>query len=284
MSTVEYNSARKSAQAISQYTRTEMAPYRYLGFRDIPKILASLLPNSSHKRVKALDYGCGSGYSARFLHSLGMHVTCADINPAFLAQAQTRCHNLDFEYILISDDGRIPRGDGEFDLVFSSFVISELNSEPALKIYIQEGARVLAEDGVFFFMTGKHMWTRDGWTCFDVPALRQNLQARSGERVRVVDPATSIEFVDYYYPEEIIDAHCRSAGLLLVKKNYPLGYPSEHIPWLRELYEAPFVQSVWKKDMTVRDTDRKEMVENKKQSHGATLGKTGGHRHLYPKL
>ena len=55
----------------------------YLAFRDLP----ALIRRHNHGS-RALDFGCGTGRSTRFLGNLGLNVIGADISQAMLDQVR----------------------------------------------------------------------------------------------------------------------------------------------------------------------------------------------------
>src|SRR5207248_7175952 len=80
----------------------------YLAFRDLP----GLIRRYSQGR-RALDFGCGTGRSTRFLRDLGLEVTGVDISQAMLHEA--RALDPAGDYRLVSD------GAGLDELALSSF-------------------------------------------------------------------------------------------------------------------------------------------------------------------
>ena len=68
----------------------------YLAFRDLPGLIRRYSRGST-----ALDFGCGTGRSTRFLRNLGLSVVGADISQAMLDQA--RALDPSGEYHLIRD-------------------------------------------------------------------------------------------------------------------------------------------------------------------------------------
>ena len=76
------NSYADSARA-DAYSTLEFANTYYLAYRDLPTILAE---HVSGKR--ALDFGCGTGRSTRFLQKLGFAVTGVDISEDMLRIAR----------------------------------------------------------------------------------------------------------------------------------------------------------------------------------------------------
>lgn len=124
------------------YTKTYDAPYRYLAYRDIPKIIKKYLQGGA-----ALDYGSGTGYSTQFVSQLGFDVVGVDLNKDMIQEAQRQLPNLSFYPI---EYGRIPFKDATFDLVFSSFVLLEISSEQDMINYLLEAKRVLKQSSSLF--------------------------------------------------------------------------------------------------------------------------------------
>ena len=78
------------------YATLEFPGTYYLAFRDLPVLIHRYNSGS-----RALDFGCGTGRSARFLRNLGLHVIGTDISLAMLDQA--RSLDASGEYRLIRD-------------------------------------------------------------------------------------------------------------------------------------------------------------------------------------
>ena len=66
------------------YATLEFANTYYLAFRDLPAIFAEYAPGK-----RALDFGCGTGRSTRFLQQLGFNATGVDISEDMLRIART---------------------------------------------------------------------------------------------------------------------------------------------------------------------------------------------------
>jgi ubiquinone/menaquinone biosynthesis C-methylase UbiE len=66
------------------YATLEFPGTYYLAFRDLP----ALIQRYKHG-PRALDFGCGTGRSTRFLRNLRLNVTGADVSQAMLDQART---------------------------------------------------------------------------------------------------------------------------------------------------------------------------------------------------
>ncbi len=74
------DTARAEAYAGLEYPGTY-----YLAFRDLPTIIRDHVRGD-----RALDFGCGTGRSTRFVRDLGFHTVGIDISEPMLAQARER--------------------------------------------------------------------------------------------------------------------------------------------------------------------------------------------------
>ena len=75
----------------------------------------------------ALDFGCGTGRSTRFLRNLGLSVVGADISQAMLEQA--RALDPSGEYHLIRDNIAGEFAPGSFDIILAAFTFDNMPTE-----------------------------------------------------------------------------------------------------------------------------------------------------------
>jgi SAM-dependent methyltransferase len=68
------------------YAKLEFPNTYYLAYRDLPEIISTHVTGN-----RAIDFGCGTGRSARFLKQLGFNVTGIDISADMLANARKNC-------------------------------------------------------------------------------------------------------------------------------------------------------------------------------------------------
>jgi SAM-dependent methyltransferase len=103
------------------YADLEFPGTYYLPFRDLPD------PFSRHVRGHtALDFGCGTGRSTRFLKRLGFNVLGVDIAQAMLTHAKDR--DPEGEYLRLGEGDLGPLSANRFDLVFSAFTFDNIPS------------------------------------------------------------------------------------------------------------------------------------------------------------
>ncbi|HET6934868.1 MAG TPA: class I SAM-dependent methyltransferase, partial [Candidatus Angelobacter sp.] len=101
------------------YARLEFANTYYLAYRDLPEIIAG------HVRgPRALDFGCGTGRSTRFVRQLGFEVVSVDIAPEMIEHARRLDSGGDYRLIANGDfSGLEPLS---FDLVLSLFTFDNI--------------------------------------------------------------------------------------------------------------------------------------------------------------
>lgn len=122
-------------------------------------------PGSAAPRaLRVLDTGCGSGYGAAELASLGLAVEVVGVDSSEEALAYARAHyaapNLRFDR---GDCQALAFGDGEFDLVVAFEVLEHLSDAAT---FVQQAARVLRPSGQFLVSTpNRHYYSEEhGYT------------------------------------------------------------------------------------------------------------------------
>ncbi len=217
------------------YTKTYNTSYRYLGYRDIPKIIKKYLQEG-----KALDYGSGTGYSTRFLSKLGFNVVGVDINQEMVQEARLQCPDLTFYYM---EDRVIPFKDLSFDLVFSSFVLLEIGSQKEMVNYLVEAKRVMkGSSALFVAITGsEHLHDPSkNWLDFSTN-FPENKNRISGSLVKLYHYNSHIEFSDHYWTQIDYQDCFAKAGFNIIDIKTPLGEKGEGYAWHDELVTSPFV-------------------------------------------
>ncbi len=236
---VLYDSETKKSNPIAfSYNKTAQAAYRYLAYRDIPWLISKYCTGD-----ETVDYGAGTGISTEFLINLQLNVVGLDVSKEMLDQAQRRLPKANFNVI---ENDVIPIPSNSVDLVFSGFVLFELNSKEKLINYLKEGARVLKNTGVFIAVTGNEELYVKNWHGFSVNH-KENKHLKSGGRAKITLREENIDFFDFFWTLEDYEDVFRKANLTILTTHFPLGQPNEGYDWKDEKTHAPFVIFVAKK-------------------------------------
>src|SRR5262249_15218254 len=137
----------------SEYAELGFEGTLYLAFRDIPAFL--------HKHVneqKALDYGCGSGRSTRFMKALGFDTVGVDISHDMPKQARLKDTAGAYQHI---QSGQLPFEDGTFDLIFSSYVLVETSTLDEMEKILRELKRLDEKKIAPLLIYGLHKGTSE---------------------------------------------------------------------------------------------------------------------------
>ena len=95
---------------------------------------------------RVLDAGCGDGEYTELFRQKGADAIGCDGSEGVIKMARQQYSSCRFDVVDLS--GRMPYGDGQFDLVFCNLVLMDIDS---IDLTISEIARVLQNRGKFFF-------------------------------------------------------------------------------------------------------------------------------------
>ena len=204
----------------------------YLAFRDLP----ALIRRHNHGS-RALDFGCGTGRSTRFLKNLGLKVVGADISQAMLDQA--RGLDPSGEYHLVRDNIAVGFDPARFDMILAAFTFDNMPNEA--KADVLRGLRsLLAPAGCLFLVVSSPAIYINEWASFSTRNFPENRHASDGDRVRII----MLDVFDQRPVEDVLctDAHYRrlfeSAGLTLLDAQSPLATGNEGTFWVSETRTA----------------------------------------------
>ena len=231
----EFKNAYEDATRAAAYSKLEFPGTYYLAFRDLPRIV------SEHVRGKdALDFGCGTGRSTRFLTRLQFAAIGADIS----AEMVRKAHEIDprGDYRVLPEGDLSGFEDGPFDLVLCAFTFDNIPTmEKKVRLFTQL-RRVLRRDGKIVNLVSSPEIYCHEWASFSTKDYPENRKAKCGDVVRIVN----VELEDKRPVEDVIwpDADYREtyrrAGLELVSVHRPLGEEEEPYPWVNETRIAPW--------------------------------------------
>jgi len=200
----------------------------FLAFRDLP----GLIRRHNHGS-RALDFGCGTGRSTRFLRNLGLHVIGADISEAMLDHARGLDPSGEYQFIRNSiADEFAP---ATFDLVLAAFTFDNMPNEA--KADALSALRVLlATNGCLLLVVSSPEIYFNEWASFSTRDFQENRDARDGDRVRII----MLDVPDRRPVEDVFctDAHYRrlfeGAGLGVLDIQKPLATGRETTRWISE--------------------------------------------------
>lgn len=194
--------------AESYAAKTSSESLKSMAFKHVPSLLKKYDVNG-----KALDFGCGAGYSTKFLKSLGFDCIGVDINSKMIEIAKENDKSGIYESIL---DSKIPHKDKTFDLVFASMVFLEIDSMEKIKTSLMEISRVLKKDGHFVAVLDSSDTYKYNWSTLktDFP---QNKDLKSGKKMKVEFIEENFSIENYYWSQEDYLRVMKQANLELLE-------------------------------------------------------------------
>ena len=223
------------------YATLEFANTYYLAYRDLPEIVAQHVTGT-----RAIDFGCGTGRSTRFLRKLGLTVTGVDIAEDMLRIA--RATDPAGDYRLVPSDNFDEFPVGSCDLVLSAFTFDNIPGAMKTRIF-RDLAKLLTPAGIIVSLVSSPQIYTHEWASFSTKDYPENRLARSGDVVRIITtdfadrrPAEDILCTDESYREIY-----REAGLEVIRVLEPLAKGDEPYAWVNETRIAPWVVYVLKR-------------------------------------
>jgi SAM-dependent methyltransferase len=207
-----------------------------LAYRDLPTILAQHIQGR-----KALDFGCGTGRSTRFLRKLGFDAVGVDIAQHMLAQA--REIDPQGDYRLVTDAGPGSLAPTAYDLVLSVFTFDNIPSMERKVALFGALEQLLAPGGRIVNVVSSPQVYVNEWASFSTRDFPENRRAKSGDRVRIVmldvDDRRPVEDI-LWTDEDYLEVY-RRAGLAPIDTYRPLAKQTEPYAWVSETTIAPWV-------------------------------------------
>lgn len=229
-----------SARAES-YSKLEFPNTYYLAYRDLPKIISEHVTGTS-----AIDFGCGTGRSTRFLKQLGFNVTGIDISDDMLRIARQLDNEGD--YRLITDGSYSHLGNNQYDLVQSIFTFDNIPGWDN-RINILMGLRdLLRPTGKIVCLDSTPELYTNEWASFSTKDFTDNWHAKTGDIVRdiMLDVEDRRPVEDIFWTVEDYHKLFEKSGLVIEETYKPLGCETEPFEWKSELHTAPWMIFVLK--------------------------------------
>lgn len=224
------------------YARLAFANTYHLAFRDLPAIFREHVTGT-----RAMDFGCGTGRSTRFLRALGFDTTGVDISAEMIAKAR----ELDTggDYRLVGQDGPVAFPAETFDLVLCAFPFDNIPGFETKVALFRALRRLLATDGcIVNIVSSPELYTHE-WASFSTKDFPENRNARPGDIVRVIttDFADRRPAEDIFWPDESYREVYETAGLSVAASHRPLATGDEPYEWVSETTLPPWIITVLKR-------------------------------------
>jgi len=231
-----FDNVYEDARRAEAYAKLEFPGTYYLAYRDLPRIIVE-----SVRGKKALDFGCGTGRSTRFLNKLGFDAVGIDISEDMLKLAKAQ--DKESEYYLVKD-GDLARFDSEtFDLVLSAFTFDNIPSAAKKVRNFREIKRLLKPGGKLVNLVSSPEIYLHEWASFTTKDFPENREAKSGDRVKIImtDVEDGRPVEDVIWSDDAYNENYKETGLKVEKVCRPLALDSEPYKWVNETKIAPWV-------------------------------------------
>jgi len=217
------------------YAELEFPGTYHLAYRDLPAILGEHIQGR-----KAVDFGCGTGRSTRFLRELGFDAMGVDISEHMLARARER--DPQGEYRLVPDGDLGGLGANAYDLVFSGFTFDNIPTMEKKVAFFRSLKLLLTGHGrIVNLVSAPDIYVNE-WASFSTKDFPENRKARSGDKVLIVmlDVEDRRPVEDILWTDEDYQEVYRRAGLMPLETYRPLARHTEPYSWVSETTIAPW--------------------------------------------
>lgn len=239
----QFHNVYEDERRADAYDALEFPGTYWLAYRDLPSLI------ERHVRGrKALDFGCGTGRSTRFLKTLGFDSIGVDISERMLDRARARDPSGDYRLV---PDGALPGlEDGSLNLVLSVFTFDNVPTD-AKRLGLHHAlGRLLAAGGrIVSLVSAPEIYVNE-WVSFSTRDFPGNRSAQSGDEVKIVmlDVNDRRPVHDVLWTDEAYRSVFQRAGLEVVEQHRPLGRADEPHQWLSESTVSPWSIYVLQKE------------------------------------
>ncbi len=223
------------------YARLEFAATYYLAYRDLPAIFRDHI-----RGTQAIDFGCGTGRSTRFLRRHGFQAVGVDIAEEMLRKAREIDPGGDYRRI---DDGSFSQfPPAACDLVLSAFTFDNVATREKKVALFRGLANLLNQEGRIVSVVSAPEIYINEWASFSTKDFPENRSACSGDVVRIIvtDHGDRRPVEDILWTHEAYQDVYDRAGLEIVRVYKPLATGDEPYQWVNETKIAPWVIYVLK--------------------------------------
>lgn len=239
---MKFSNSYEDAKRAEAYAKLEFPDTYYLAYRDLPKLIFEYA-----KGRKAMDFGCGTGRSTRFLKKLGFEAIGVDISEGMIKKAKEIDPQGDYRLV---KDGDLSQFDNNtYDLVLSAFTFDNIPTMEKKVKNFREIRRLLKDEGIMINLVSSPEIYVHEWASFSTKDFPENRQAKSGDKVRIIITAVEDKrpVEDVVWTDECYRQVYEKTRLSQVEMCKPLGKKSEPYRWVNETRIAPWVIYVLRK-------------------------------------
>lgn len=218
------------------YARLEFPNTYYLAYRDLPEIISRHVTGNM-----AIDFGCGTGRSSRFLKRLGFKVIGLDISEDMINKA--RSLDLSGDYRLVSNGNYDHLGTGKFDMVQSIFTFDNIPGWDNRSRILRGLRNLLNPSGKMICLDSTPELYVNECASFTTRDFPENRNARTGDIVRCImlDVEDKRAVEDIFWSVEDYYKLFNRSGFEIEAIYKPLGYNNEPYKWISETGIAPWM-------------------------------------------
>ncbi|MBI4503823.1 MAG: methyltransferase domain-containing protein [Gemmatimonadetes bacterium] len=221
-------------QRARAYAQLDFPGTYHLAFRDLPTLFRKYVQGT-----RALDFGCYTGRSTRFLQRLGFATVGVDISPAMLDLARTTDPRGDYRLVTAATLAKIEQ---TFDLILAAFTFDNIPTDAAKVEALRSLRQLLAPGGSLIVVVSTPAIYLHEWASFSTRDFPENRRARDGDPVRII----MLDLPDRRPVEDVVcsDAHYRElfahTDLIVRELANPLATGAEPVKWVSETCIAPW--------------------------------------------
>jgi SAM-dependent methyltransferase len=233
---MEFENVYEDAKRAEAYARLEFPGTYYLAYRDLPEIISEYV-----KGRKAVDFGCGTGRSTRFLQKIGFNAVGIDIAEDMIKKAREIDPKGDYRLIQGGDFSQFEKG--TYDLILSAFTFDNIPMmERKVDLFRTLGEMLNKNGKIVNLVSSPDIYVNE-WASFSTKDFPENKQTKCGDKVKIimtdVDDRRPVE--DIIWPDEDYRETYKQASLKLVQTYKPLAREDEPFEWVSETKIAPWV-------------------------------------------
>ncbi len=174
---MEFSNVYEDAKRAEAYAELEFPGTYYLAYRDLPEIIFEHIKGNT-----AIDFGCGTGRSTRFLQKLGFNTIGVDIAKDMINKAKGIDPKGDYRLV---EDGNLNNiKDNTYDLVLAVFTFDNIPTMEKKTENFREIVSLLKNEGRIVILVSTPEIYINEWGSFSTKDFPENKHAKSGDKVK----------------------------------------------------------------------------------------------------